>query len=355
MKSATVTLDQTSIELALPDTTDVLSMAVPKSIEEPEKAIGEALDHSIGLPGLSDVVRTRLDENPNARAVIVISDNTRPVPYTGKKGILWPIVERLLGQGMKKERILVIVGLGTHRPLTEKELHDLIDPRVFEAGIRIQNHDCQDTENLTDLGETARGSRIYINRLYMEADIKILTGLVESHFMAGVSGGRKSVLPALAGERSTYIFHGPEMLGSPEARDLNLENNPCHEESLEMARRAGVDFIVNVTLDESFELTGVFAGDLEAAHEAAVKRIREYVAIPIEKTYDLVITHAGYVGINHYQACKAAVVAGYALKPGGRLILIGANTDTDPVGSPKYRSVLYLLKFMGPELSLIHI
>jgi nickel-dependent lactate racemase len=347
MKSVEAKLGKEVLKLNLPDATDILSMSTPTVIEDPVDAIQQALDRSIESPGLDEVIKEKLKAAPDAKAVISISDNTRPVPYTGKEGILWPIIERLLKNGVDRKRILVLVGVGTHRALQEVELEQMLDPRIFEAGIPIKNHDCRNQDGLVHVGTTKRGSKIYINREYLEADIKILTGLVESHFMAGASGGRKAVLPALAGEQSTYIFHGAEMLGSPNARDLVLEGNPCHEESLEIAHKAGVDYIVNVTLDFRFRLTGVFAGDLEAAHMRAVEKIREYVTIPIRKAYDVVVTHAGFVGINHYQACKAAVVAGGALKPGGWLILIGNNTDTDPVGSANYRSILFLLKFMG--------
>ncbi|MEW5867103.1 MAG: lactate racemase domain-containing protein, partial [Bacillota bacterium] len=199
------------------------------------------------------------------------------------------------------------------------------------------------------LGTTSRGTRVLINRAYLESDVKILTGLVESHFMAGASGGRKSVCPGLVGEESTYIFHGPEFLSSPNARDLALEGNPCHEEALEVAKMAGVDFIVNVTLNSKFEVTGVYAGDLEKAHLKAVEKLSEYVSIPIDREYDVVVTHGGFVGINHYQAAKAAVAAIPALRPGGRLIMAANNVDKDPVGSPLYRTVLHLLTLNGPE------
>jgi len=111
----------------------------------------------------------------------------------------------------------------------------------------------------------------------------------------------------------------------------------------------GVDFIVNVTLDHRFKITGVFSGHLEKAHEAAVAKIQESVAIPLTHDYDIVITHAGYVGINHYQAAKVGVAAIPALKPGGRLIVVADNTDVDPMGSANYRTMLHLLKLMGPE------
>ena len=144
-------------------------------------------------------------------------------------------------------------------------------------------------------------------------------------------------------------WHGADMLASPEARDLVLDGNPCHEESLEVARKAGADYIINVTLDHQFDLTGVFCGDLEAAHVKAVEKIREYVVIPVQREYDVVVTHAGFVGINHYQAAKAGVVAMGALKPGGHLILAAHNTDTDPIGSSNYRMLLYLLKTIDAE------
>ena len=125
------------------------------------------------------------------------------------------------------------------------ELRSMLDPRIFATKIEIRNHDCEDPESLVYLGETQRGTRVYINRYYMEADLKILTGLVESHFMAGASGGRKSVCPGLVGKESTYVFHSAPVLASPLARDLVLDGNPCHEEALEVAKKAGVDYIIN--------------------------------------------------------------------------------------------------------------
>ena len=214
----------------------------------------------------------------------------------------------MLANGVKKANLTVLVANGTHRALCTRELMEMLDPRVFDNGIRVLNHDCRG-DDLVYLCKTSRGSDIYINSLYLKADLKILTGLVESHFMAGVSGGRKSVCPGLIGESSTCVFHGPHLLDSPNARDLVLEGNPVHEESLEVAEAAGADFIVNVTLNSRLELTGVFAGGLRAAHESAVRHLSRYVLIPLERKYDLVVTHAGFVGVNHYQAAKAAVVA----------------------------------------------
>ena len=349
MKRISIKLGKEIVEVNLPDNTEILSTEQPKPLRNPDFFIQKALKNSIGSPGLDKIIEQKLKKNPQAKAVIVISDNTRPVPYKGKAGILWPIIEKLLAKNISNERILILVATGTHRPLSEKELREMLDPRVFDYKIPIKNHDCRDKNNLVYLDKTSRGSSVYINRDYMEADIKILTGLVETHFMAGASGGRKSICPGLIGEESIYIFHGAPMLASPKASDLIIDGNPCHQEALEIAKKAGADYIINVTLDQDFKLTGVFAGDLEEAHKQAVKQIKKYVTIPLEKEYDIVITHAGFVGINQYQTAKAAVVAIPALKPNGKLIMIANNNDKDLIGSEKYKAVLHLLKIIGAK------
>jgi nickel-dependent lactate racemase len=349
MKTGTIRFGDQSVEVRLPQLTDVFAMTPAQPLTNPAAAVEDALLNSIASPGLDELIKAKLRANSEARAVVVISDNTRPVPYRGETGILWPIINKLLGHGFSNDRILILVATGTHRPLTESELRSMLDPKIFEIGIPIVNHRSDQPANLVYLGVTARGSKIYINRHYVQADLKILTGLVESHFMAGVSGGRKSVCPGLIGEEGTYVFHSAPMLASENACDLVLDDNPCHEESLEFARKAGVDYIVNVTLDHHFNLTGVFAGNLEKAHRKAFERLREYVALPFDEEYDLVITHAGFVGINHYQAAKAGVAASRLLKAGGRLIMAANNTDSEPIGSLRYQTVLQLFKLIGVE------
>ena len=347
MKKISIQLEKETVEINLSDNTEILSTELAKPLSDPAFFIQKALADSIDSPSLDKVIEQKLKKNPEAKAVVVISDNTRPVPYKGEAGILWPIIERLLAKNISNDRILILVAAGTHRPLIAKELREILDPRVFDYEIPIKNHNCRDKNNLTYLSKTNRGSSVYINRDYMKADIKILTGLVETHFMAGASGGRKSICPGLIGEESIYIFHGAPMLASPKSSDLIIDGNPCHQEALEIAKKAGADYILNVTLNQDFKITGVFAGDLEKAHEQAVKQIKKYVTIPLDKEYDIVVTHAGFVGINHYQAAKAAVVAIPALKPNGKLIMIANNNDKDLIGSEKYKTVLHLLKIIG--------
>jgi hypothetical protein len=167
--------------------------------------------------------------------------------------------------------------------------------------------------------------------------------------MAGVSGGRKAVCPALVNTRTIEFFHSVQVLEDPRATNLILDGNPCHEEALEVSQTVGIDFLVNVTLDKRLCLTGVFAGALEEAHLAAYEAMKKSVVIPVEQPYDIVLTHAGYVGRNHYQAVKAAVNAMPAVKKDGLIVMLANNVDVEPIGSQEYKTFLHLFKILGPD------
>lgn len=336
--------------LVLPDNTFIAKMKNPVRLQDVRMQIMKSLENPIGTKSLSVIASEKTRCNPQAKAVIVVSDNTRPVPYKGEEGILMPIICTLMSSGFSTSSITVVIATGTHKAMSEGQIHEMIDEEVFSLGIKVVNHDSKDVDNLTKIGLTSRGTRVTVNSIYMQADLKILTGLVESHFMAGVSGGRKSVCPGIIGEESTYVFHGPEFMESDEARNMNLFGNPVHEESLEIAHLAGVDFIVNVTLDSDFHVTGVFSGDLDSAHLAAVEKLKESVCVKVPYMADVVITHAGYVGINHYQCAKCAVAALEIVKENGSLIILSNTTDRlDPVGNITYRVCLSLLHLIGVE------
>ena len=180
-------------DLLLPDTTVCYGMSAPPALSDPEAAIQKALNAPINSKPLSVIAKEKLDANKDATAVIVISDNTRPVPYKGKGNILVPILTTLLETGYKSRHITVLIATGTHRPMTAEEIERIIDPWVFESGIAVVNHDCKDESILTYLGKTERGSEVHINSRYVDADLKILTGLVESHFMAVLRRAQVSV------------------------------------------------------------------------------------------------------------------------------------------------------------------
>jgi hypothetical protein len=225
----------------------------------------------------------------------------------------------------------------------------VLDPEILDLGIEVLNHDSRNRDNMVKVCRTEHGGEILVNRIYVQSDIKILTGLVESHFMAGVSGGRKSICPGLISEASIHALHSGPILHSPFSRDLILERNPVHEEALKVSRAAGCDMAVNVTLDADFRLPGVFAGALEEAHLAAFEKLKTYASIPFQKQYDIVITHAGFVGINHYQAAKGALVCAPLVKKDSLCILGAHHADKDPIGSDDYKKMLKLLDDAGPE------
>ena len=349
MKEVILNLGQISFPLRIPDHTDVFPMGKVSFLSNPEENIRDALSHPIDCLPLKELIHQKLQANPEARAVVVISDNTRPVPYSGSSGILFPLVDEMIKAGLKPSRIRLLVAAGVHRPMSDKELREMLDPRIFSLGLPLIHHDCRNSNDLVSIGKTELGGEILINRNYVESEIKILTGLVESHFMAGASGGRKSISLGLLAEKSTFLLHGGPILDSPYARDLVLEGNPVHEEALNIAKLAGCDMIVNVTLDSNYKLTGVFAGHLESAHLASVRKLRSYAAIPVEHKYDLVIGHAGFVGVNHYQAAKGALVCIPLLKENAICILAAYHTDLDPIGGPNYKRMMRLLGELGTE------
>jgi len=335
------------LSFQVPQKADILSLPPGRPLSNPAESIKYSLLNPIGTASLPELIKRKKREKSAVKAVIVVSDNTRPVPYGGKEGILEPILQLLQEQDVKD--IEILVATGTHHSLSENELRGFLPESVFNHSVIITNHVCTDRTSLRHIGRTARGTEVWINQHYLDANIKILTGLVEPHFMAGVSGGCKSICPGIVGEAVTYTFHGAAMMTDVHSDSLILEGNPCHEESLAVARMAGADFIVNVTINRKRRLTGVYSGELEQAHRAAVAKVVETNAIPIPQEYDLVLTHAGFTGINHYQAAKAGVEGVKAVKPGGKLILAANHTDSDPVGSENYKRILPLLQEYGPE------
>jgi nickel-dependent lactate racemase len=336
------------LEIRVPPGCATLSMNDVAVLHDPRSSIDQALAAPIGSPTIKDIVRNKMKPASEITAAVAVSDVTRPVPYLGENGLLAPVLRRLEDAGVRKQNIKIVVGTGTHRPSTADEKAAMFGESVARD-YHFVDHACEQMERLKHVGKTRKGTEVYVNGEFMEADVKIVTGLVESHFMAGVSGGRKGVCPALVDIRTIEKFHGPEFLESPAADNLILEGNPCHEEALDVAKTVGVDFTVNVTLDKNMRLTGVFAGHLEEAHLRAFRFMKGYTAIPLSRDYDIVLTHGGYAGRNHYQTAKAGCGALPAVKRGGAVIIAADNRDREPVGSPEYRDLLRRLKTLGIE------
>lgn len=325
-----------------------LTMKGAEILKNPQKDIENALDEPVGGLGLEKIIQGKGKLASELKVAITVSDITRPVPYKGKNGILLPLLKKLQSQGVKRQNILIIVGTGTHRASIPEEKIQMFGKEIVSA-YEIQDHDCEDKASLVCVGKTPTGTEIFLNKHFYQADLKIATGLTESHFMAGASGGRKAICPGLVDQRTIQKFHGPDFLESSHATNLAFDGNPCHEESLAVARAVGVDFTISVTLDKDMRMTGIFAGDLEKVLQEAVKKIKTYVEILVAEEFDIVLTHGGYVGRNHYQTAKAAVGALPAVKSNGVIIIAGDNRDTEPIGGPEYKTLTHLLKLQGAD------
>jgi nickel-dependent lactate racemase len=305
------------------------------------EAIRSALREPIGTPPLRDLVKR------DDTVAIVFSDITRPQP---RERMLPVLLEELAH--VSPENIVLINALGTHRPNTGEELIEMLGQEIAE-GYRIVQHDAWDKENMVYLGPTSFGHETYINGVYMEARVKILTGFIEPHFFAGFSGGPKAVLPGLADERSVLGNHDAEMTGHPRATWGVTEGNPIWEEMREMAAKTEPTFLLNVTLNKDKEITGVFAGDVWQAHAAGTAFARESVMVPVPKPFDIVVTtNSGYpLDLNLYQAVKGMSAAALVVKEGGSIIAAAECWD----GIPDHGEYKNILKMADSPQQLLEV
>ena len=322
----------------LPESAEVIQPRFIPGLPDEKLALCEAIRHPIGARPLAGLVR------PGDTVVIVHTDITRATPNAR---ILPVLLEELERAGVQKNDITLLNGLGTHRPQSEAELRQLLGAGVVE-NYRCVQHDCHDDANLVSLGETTLGHRLRVNRTYMDAKVKILTGFIEPHFFAGFSGGPKAILPSLAGVESVFTNHGFHMLAHPRASWGITQGNPIWEEMREAALQTHPDFLLNVTLNARHEVTGVFAGDLLAAHRAGCEFLRETAMVPVAGAYDVVLTtNSGYpLDQNLYQSVKGMSAAARIVRKGGAILMAAACED----GVPNFGLYAELLERAGsPE------
>jgi nickel-dependent lactate racemase len=226
-----------------------------------------------------------------------------------------------------------------HRPNTREELIAMLGQEVVD-GYRIVQHDARDRKQQTFLSKNERGAEIWINGDYMRADVRILTGFVEPHMFAGYSGGGKAVLPGIADAEIIMSNHGSPMLAHPRATWCHTEENPVFEEARRVALATQPAFIVNVTLNERKEVTGVFAGEMIQAHDAGIAFAERAYVQPLRQRYDIMVsTNMGYpADINLYQSVKGMSVAAQAVKEGGAIVLAAECADGLGQSSGRYNA-----------------
>jgi len=328
------------VELPHDDVTVVEPRFVP-GLPDETGAIRSALREPIGTPPLRDLVKG------DDTVAIVFSDITRPQP---RERMLPVLLEELAH--VPPENIVLINALGTHRPNTEEELLGMLGREIAE-GYHIVQHDAWDKGNMVYLGPTNFGHETYINGVYMEARVKILTGFIEPHFFAGFSGGPKAVLPGLADERSVLGNHDAKMIGHPKATWGVTEGNPIWEEMREMAAKTEPTFLLNVTLNKNKEITGVFAGDVWQAHAVGTAFARRSVLVPVSQPFDIVVTtNSGYpLDLNLYQAVKGVSAAALVVKEGGSIIAAAECWD----GIPDHGEYKNILKMANSPQQLLEV
>jgi nickel-dependent lactate racemase len=322
------------------EVTTIGKLALPK-LADPAGAVRRALTEPIGSEPLARLAQGR------GSACILICDITRPVP---NKLFLRPMVETMVAAGVPLDRIVILVATGLHRPNLGEELAEVVgDPWVMEH-VRVENHYARNEADHVDLGVTAtRGTPIKLDRRFVEADLRIATGLVEPHFMAGWSGGRKVIAPGIAHHETIRTFHSARFMEDPLAVQCNLIGNPLHEEQLEIVRRLGDVYGLNTVLDEDRDLVCVTFGEIIASHAAAVDFVSGVTRVPASRKFKTLVTSsAGYpLDKTYYQTIKGMVTPLDILEPGGTLII--ASACSEGFGSEEFRAAQRRLIELGPH------
>ena len=306
-----------------------------QGVKDTRAEIERALNEPFGTKRLSELTK------PGDKIAIVVNDQTRSTP---SHLIVPPVLDELNKAGIKDTDITIIIGCGTHRLTKPEEMKALLGAETLQR-VKAISHDCR-AKDLVYLGKTkTHRTKVYVNKVFAEADLRILTGDIELHYYAGYGGGRKGVLPAVSGEET--IQHNHAMILHPKARAGVLEGNPVHEDMVEAARLAKVDFIVNIVTNSKTELVKAFAGDLEQAFHDGVKLVDEMYKVPIERRADIVIVSPGGTprDIDLYQAYKAVDDALDAVKRGG--VIIWAAECPEGHGNDVFND--WMIRFKDPK------
>ena len=330
-----VTLDygRTGLDVTLPDDRLIappLTIRDAPPLPDPARALEEALRNPTGARPLAELARGKRS------ACVVVCDITRPVP---SKLILPPVLRTIEAAGVPREAITILVATGLHRPNEGAELVELVGEEVART-YRCENHFGKDRDSHEYLGTTPAGVPAWIDKRYLRAELKITTGLIQPHLMAGYSGGRKVICPGIAGLDTVKVWHGPRFLEHPRADCGIVEGNPVHDENTRIAKMAGCDFIVNVCIDGKRRVTWLGAGDMIAAWEKGVQFCRDAVKAGVPRPCDVVVTScAGYpLDTTWYQAVKGLTGAMPIVRPGGTIVM--AASLTEGLGSPEFQRQL---------------
>jgi nickel-dependent lactate racemase len=307
-----------------------------ESFNNPIEKIKEAIKNPVGTLSLNQILKAK---KKIKSVCIVVSDSTRPVPsYL----ILEPLVEELNNLGIKDKQITILIATGLHRESYDEELTHIVGKKL-KSRIKVINHRATDRNSMVNVKISDQIGSILINKTYYNSNLKILTGYVEPHFFFGFSGGRKSLIPGIGGAETIQKNHSADNINSPYARFGIYKENPLHKEAVEISRKVGVDFLINVCINEEHHIVFVTAGDFEKAHEKLVEYQLKYIFKPISHLYDVIICgNGGYpLDRNLYQAVKSIAIGEMVVKDGGTIISVNECIDGIGIGQDDFKDLLY--------------
>ena len=328
MMETLVAFGKTGLKLNLPDGPryEILQAHSANPIPNVAAALGAALDAPIGSPSLSALAAGK------KTAAISVCDITRPAP---NRLTLPPILDRLHAAGMKPEDITLCIATGLHREATAAELDTILGPQIARL-YPIFNHDAKRKSDHEFLGETTRGTPVWIAKPFLQADLHITLGFIEQHLMLGFSGGRKLIAPGLAAQETIKVIHSPRFMRESLAVEGSIDENPIHADLLEIAALAHHDFMLDVTLTKSREISGIFAGNNVQAHAAGVDFMRRSSVEYVPDYVDAAITSAaGFpLDLTLYQTVKGITAVQHIVKPGGKILIL--SECSEGIGSPEF-------------------
>jgi len=328
MKKVTLHYCTDEIVLRLPENSIVYQSNYKSTTEKASEML---------MNSLIDSFEELLKQRKDGKVVIVVSDITRPIPYTE---FLPELLQYIEEKGVSKKEILILVATGMHRTSTHQE-HIQMFGNFVTDNYQIIDHNCEDENQLLELdGVSWSGSKVKLNKHYVEAGFRIITGLVEPHFMAGFSGGRKAVCPGLVALNTVKKFHGYTFLSHPNASSTVMNDNPCNDENSSIARLCPADFSINIVLDNHKKVNTIISGELFASHAKAVEYVKDACCPQVKETADVVITSSGGYPLDatFYQCVKGIVNCLPAVKENGEIIAFGGCIEG--IGSSEYKSIM---------------
>jgi len=304
-----------SLSVSLPDNlpVDIIAPSIIPPTSDPMQTVEDALDDPLGGIDLSAFSGVK-------SVGLAINDKTRPVPH---QHLLPPLLERLEAMGIHSQLIKLYIAVGTHPPMTQGEFPAILPDSILKR-YAVISHNASDSTNLVYFRDTSRGTPVWVNKEYVNSDLKIVVGNIEPHQFAGFSGGVKSAAIGLAG--TDTITHNHALMTHPDSQIGTYETNPARQDIEEIGRKMGIHFALNAILNQSKQIVHVLAGEPRVVMQAGISLSREVCQVGVQSKYSLMISSPGGhpKDINLYQSQKGLAHAALVTKPGGTVILVAA-------------------------------